>query len=73
MPARRHLGVKGSHAGVLRRTSYLQLTLPNSALRSLSGVVDGEQLIEAVQIGYERGKGNLEGFTTRAGSLIDCA
>ena len=28
----------------------------------LAGVVDGDQLLEAVRAGYERGKGSLEGY-----------
>jgi hypothetical protein len=31
----------------------------------LAGVVDGDQLIDAVRAGYERGKGSLQGCTNQ--------
>ena len=33
-----------------------------AGLLLLSGVVDGDQLIEAVRTGYEHGKGSLQGY-----------
>jgi hypothetical protein len=33
-----------------------------AGLLLLAGVVDGDQLIEAVQTGYERGKGSLQAY-----------
>jgi hypothetical protein len=33
-----------------------------AGLLLLAGVVDGDQLIKAVETGYERGKGSLEGY-----------
>jgi hypothetical protein len=36
----------------------------------LAGVVDGDQLIEAVQTGYERGKGSLQGYDPGLAELV---
>ena len=33
-----------------------------AGLLLLSGVVDRDQLAEAVRVGYERGKGSLQGY-----------
>jgi hypothetical protein len=33
-----------------------------AGLLLLAGYVDGDQLIDAVKVGYERGKGSLEGY-----------
>ena len=48
-------------AGPLER-HYRRSPIGTAGGLLLAGVVDGDQLLEAVRAGYERGKGSLEGY-----------
>ena len=49
-------------AWVANPASHQGYELVAAGLLLLAGPVDGDQLLEAVRIGYERGKGNLQGY-----------